>query len=304
MSASTPSSTPSFDEVVQRRRQRIDDALDLALPSADSPPTHLHQAMRYSVEAGGKRLRPLLTLAAHKLFPSERDPMPAAIAVECLHTYSLIHDDLPAMDDSELRRGKPTCHKVYGEATAVLVGDALLTLAFQILADSYVSDPVVAVALARSLSQAAGSHQLIGGQMDDLLAEKDPEPAADLLASIHARKTAALLAASLEMGALVGAHGEDRDFIDRIRAMGLSLGHAFQAVDDILDATAKTAELGKSADQDASRGKCTLVTFHGLDQARKIASQHSEEALAACRSIGGDNAFLVQLLEWLASRGH
>ncbi len=260
--------------------------------------------MRYSVEAGGKRLRPLLTLAAHKLFPSERDPMPAAIAVECLHTYSLIHDDLPAMDDSELRRGKPTCHKVYGEATAVLVGDALLTLAFQILADSYVSDPVVAVALARSLSQAAGSHQLIGGQMDDLLAEKDPEPAADLLASIHARKTAALLAASLEMGALVGAHGEDRDFIDRIRSMGLSLGHAFQAVDDILDATAKTAELGKSADQDASRGKCTLVTFHGLDQARKIASQHSEEALAACRSIGGDNAFLVQLLEWLASRGH
>ncbi len=260
--------------------------------------------MRHSVEAGGKRLRPLLTLAAHKLFPSERNPMPAAIAVECLHTYSLVHDDLPAMDDSDLRRGQPTCHKVYGEATAILVGDALLTLAFQILADSYASDPVASVALARSLSQAAGSQQLIGGQMDDLLAENDPEPAAELLSSIHARKTAALLAASLEMGALVGARGEDRDFIDRIHAMGISLGHAFQAVDDILDATAESAELGKSADQDASRGKCTLVTFHGLDQARKIASQRSEEALAACRSIGGDNAFLVQLLEWLASRGH
>ena len=304
MSTTTPSATPSFDELAQRRRQRVDEALDQVLPSAGTRPAHLHQAMRHSVQAGGKRLRPMLTLAAHKLFPSDHDPMPAALAVECLHTYSLVHDDLPAMDDSELRRGQPTCHKAYGEATAILAGDALLTLAFQILADSYAEEPAVSVALARTLSAAAGSAKLIGGQMDDLLAESEPAPEAKLISSIHARKTAALIAAAIEMGALLGERGEEDDFIHQTRDMGISLGHAFQAVDDILDATAKTTDLGKSADQDATRGKCTLVSFHGLEEARRIAARRSEEALDACRQIGGDNAFLLQLIEWLASRGH
>ncbi|MFP6854264.1 MAG: polyprenyl synthetase family protein, partial [Opitutales bacterium] len=269
MSNVTPTTQPDFAKLVQFRRQLVDKAIDATLPAADAPPSHLHEAIRYSVQAGGKRLRPMLVLAGHALFPSERNPMPAAIAVECLHTYSLIHDDLPAMDDSDLRRGQPTCHKAFGEATAILAGDALLTMAFQILADSYADDPAVSVALSRVLSTVAGSSQLIGGQMDDLLAEKKPDPSPELISSIHARKTAALIAASLEMGACLGDRSEDFEFIARARSMGLSLGHAFQAVDDLLDATAKSADLGKTTAQDAVRGKCTLVTFHGLEEARR-----------------------------------
>ena len=303
MSSSSPDST-SFEELVQLRREQVDQALDQALPPADDAPTRLHQAMRHSAQAGGKRLRPMLVLSAHGLFPSERDPLPAAIAVECLHTYSLVHDDLPAMDDSALRRGQPTCHKAYDEATAILAGDALLTLSFQILADSYADDPEIAVALAQVLSSAAGSAKLIGGQMDDLLAENESRPAAELIFSIHARKTAALLAASLEMGALLGARSKEPEFIQRAANMGMALGHAFQAVDDILDATAQTVTLGKSAEQDAARGKSTLVSAHGIEKALRIASEHTEEALEACRELGGDNAFLLQLIEWLGSRGH
>ncbi len=301
---SPPPDTATFDELLQQRRSQVDEALDRFLPPADAPPPRLHQAMRHSVQAGGKRLRPMLVLSAHGLFPSARDPMPAALAVECLHTYSLVHDDLPAMDDSALRRGQPTCHTAYDEATAILVGDALLTLAFQILADSYADDPTLSVALARALSLAAGSSQLIGGQMDDLLAENEKRPAAELISSIHARKTAALIAVSLEMGALLGDQGDNHDVITQTRRMGLSLGYAFQAVDDLLDATAQTLKLGKSADHDAARGKSTIVSAHGIEEALRIASEHTEAALDSCRELGGDNAFLLQLIEWLGSRGH
>ena len=303
MTSQNPPTSP-FDQLRQQRRRQVDDALDHALPPADAPPARLHQAMRHSVQAGGKRLRPMLVLAAHELFPSTREPMPAALAVECLHTYSLVHDDLPAMDDSDLRRGQPTCHTAYDEATAILVGDALLTLAFQILADSYATEPAISVALARTLSAAAGSGQLIGGQMDDLLAENEDHPTAELVSSIHARKTAALLASSLEMGILLGSRGDDSDAIIQTRRMGLAIGHAFQAVDDLLDATAQTADLGKSADQDAARGKSTLVSSHGIEQARSIASQRTGEALDACRELGGNNTFLLAMIEWLGSRDH
>jgi geranylgeranyl diphosphate synthase type II len=297
--------TPTqFHDLMLQRRSEIENALDQALPTADTTPPQLHEAMRHSVQAGGKRLRPTLVLAAHELFPSPRNPMPAAVAVECIHSYSLVHDDLPAMDDSTLRRGQPTCHVAYDEATAILVGDALLTLAFQILADSYEDEPTLSVALSRVLSKAAGSAQLIGGQMDDLLAENDPDPDPDLLASIHSRKTAALIIASLEMGALMGERGNDEEFIALTRNMGLSLGQAFQAIDDVLDATALSDQLGKSADQDGPGGKCTLVTYHGLEEAKRIAAQRTEEAKEACRKLGGDHGFLLQLIEWLGSRDH
>ena len=297
--------TPTqFHDLLLQRRSEIENALDQALPTADTPPSQLHEAMRHSVQAGGKRLRPTLVLAAHELFPSTRKPMPAAVAIECIHSYSLVHDDLPAMDDSALRRGQPTCHLAYDEATAILVGDALLTLAFQILADSYQDEPALSVALSRVLSKAAGSAQLIGGQMDDLLAENDPEPGPELLASIHSRKTAALIVASLEMGALMSERGKDEAFIAQIRRMGLALGCAFQAVDDVLDATAPSHQLGKSADQDTPGGKCTLVTYHGLEEARSMAAQRTEEARNACRELGGDHGFLLQLVEWLGSRDH
>ena len=304
MSSTTPSITPTFEELAKLRQQGVDEALDQMLPSAKAPPERLHEAMRHSVQAGGKRLRPILVLAAHELFPSHHDPMPAALAVECLHTYSLVHDDLPAMDNSALRRGHPTCHLAFDEATAILVGDALLTLSFQILAESYVTEPGISVALARALSAAAGSSKLIGGQMDDLLAEGDSEPSAELISSIHARKTAALIAASLEMGAILGERGEDESFIAETRRMGIFLGYAFQAMDDILDATAKTNDLGKSAAQDAAHGKSTLVSFYGIDRARQIASQRTQQALDSCRELGGNNEFLAQLIGWLGSRGH
>ncbi|MFP6901861.1 MAG: farnesyl diphosphate synthase [Opitutales bacterium] len=304
MSTTTPSATPTFEELVELRRECVSQALDQVLPSAKAPPDRLHKAMRHSVQAGGKRLRPILVLAAHELFPSSHDPLPAALAVECLHTYSLVHDDLPAMDDSDLRRGRPTCHLAFDEATAILVGDALLTLAFQILADSYAPEPAISVALIRALSAAAGSSKLIGGQMDDLLAEDNSEPSAELISSIHARKTAALIAASLEMGAILGDRGEDLSFISQARRMGIYLGYAFQAIDDILDATAMTTDLGKSTEQDAAHAKSTLVSFFGIDKTRHIAARRTQQALDSCRELGGNNEFLLQLIEWLGSRGH
>ena len=187
----------------------IELGLNRLLPAVDAPPGRLHAAMRYSMGAGGKRLRPALVLGAAELFDPEGqiDPLPAAVAVECLHTYSLIHDDLPCMDDDDLRRGRPTCHKAFDEATALLAGDALLTLAFTLLATAYAAHPALAVALGRELGTAAGSTRLIGGQMADLLAEKKPDVSAADLEFIHLNKTAAMIEAALVAGALIGGAG-------------------------------------------------------------------------------------------------
>jgi geranylgeranyl pyrophosphate synthase len=283
---------------------RVEAGIERLLPAADEPSRRLHTAMRYSMQAGGKRLRPVLVLAASRLFDPEgaTDALPAAVAVECVHTYSLVHDDLPCMDDDDLRRGRPTAHKTFDEATALLAGDALLTRAFAILAESYPLNPALAVSLVAELADAAGSRRLIGGQMEDLLAEKARGADAQGLQFIHLNKTAAMIEASLAMGAMCG--GAPQASVGALREAGRELGVAFQIVDDILDGTSDSATLGKTAGKDARAGKATFVSVHGLDGARRMARERSDRAIAALRALPGDPAFLTALAESLVGRTH
>jgi geranylgeranyl diphosphate synthase type II len=285
----------------QRHLTRVERGLDLHLPPAQTRPARLHTAMRYSLEAGGKRLRPVLVLAAAELFGrSDDDAVPAAVAIECVHTYSLIHDDLPCMDNDDLRRGRPTAHKAFDEATALLAGDALLTHAFALLATAYANQPVLAHALIRELSIAAGSQRLIGGQMEDLLAEKKSNATPDELEFIHLNKTAAMIEAAIVMGSLVG--GAPEVDIATLRQAGRHLGLAFQIVDDVLDTTADSATLGKTAGKDARAEKTTYVKVHGLERARAIAAQHTAAARVALARLPGNKAFLDSLIDRMATR--
>ncbi len=291
-----------FAAELKRHLDRIEAGLDRHLPAATTRPGRLHEAMRYSLQAGGKRVRPVLVLAAAEVFGVSDDAaVPAGVAVECLHTYSLIHDDLPCMDNDDLRRGRPTAHRQFDEATALLAGDALLTHAFALLAEAYADQPVLAHALVRELADAAGSRRLIGGQMEDLLAEKKADATAAELEFIHLNKTAAMIEAALVMGGLIG--GANEDGINSLRLAGRHLGLAFQIVDDLLDATADTATLGKTAGKDAKVGKTTFVKVHGLDKSRQFAAHHTAAALAALQALPGDTRFLVALFEGMLARG-
>jgi geranylgeranyl diphosphate synthase type II len=291
-----------FTVQLQAYRLRIEQALDQHLPEAGTKPARLHAAMRYSLEAGGKRLRPVLLMAAADLCGasgSEADA--AAVAIECVHTYSLIHDDLPCMDNDDLRRGRPTAHKQFDEATALLAGDALLTHAFWKLT-AYASQPSIVSGLLAELGRAAGSEQLIGGQMEDLLAEKKSDVTVDDLRSIHLKKTAAMISASLAMGGIV-AQAQSAD-IEFLRLTGKHLGLAFQILDDVLDATADTATLGKTAGKDARTDKTTYVKLHGLEASRQLALEQSEAALASLARLPGDKSFLIALINNMAVRSH
>lgn len=291
----------SLKEKLQTIRQEVDRGMNALLPSADTRPTRLHQAMRYAMEAGGKRIRPTLVILASELFPSRRDPLAAAVAVECLHTYTLIHDDLPAVDNSDLRRGRPACHKQFDEATAILAGDALLTYAFQLLAQHYQDFPELATALIADLATASGSQQLIGGQMEDI--ENEGKPAeADTLHYIHLNKTAALLTAALSMGLRFCEPSPKQ--IATVRALGRHLGLAFQIIDDILDATSDAKTMGKPVGNDSATNKSTYVALHGIEGARKEATRHSNAALQQAAALGGNNQLLLALIEELAARVH
>ena len=281
---------------------RVEEGIDRLLPAAAEPPARLHEAMRYAMQSGGKRLRPALVLAASGLFggKGQADPLPAAVAVECVHAYSLVHDDLPCMDDDDLRRGRPTLHRAFDEATALLAGDALLTRAFAILAGSYSPAPALAASLSAELAEAAGSRRLIGGQMEDLLAERNRGATEEALRFIHLNKTAAMMEASLAMGGMCG--GAPQAALALLRAAGRELGLAFQIVDDLLDATSDTATLGKTAGKDARAGKATYVSVHGIDGARRLAKERSELAIAAIGRLPGDTAFLSALAGSLVSR--
>lgn len=282
---------------------QIEVAIDQLVPphvSSAAGPARIHKAMRYSLQAGGKRLRPVLALSAAALFRPTLPAMPAAIALECVHTYSLVHDDLPCMDNDDLRRGRPTAHRQFDEATALLAGDALLTHAFLLLATHYDSVPRLALALVRELSDAASGSRLVGGQMQDLLTENKADATAADLDYIHLNKTAAMLEASLVMGGIVG-EAEPAD-LAHLRSAGRHLGLAFQIIDDVLDATADSATLGKTAGKDAKSGKTTYVSVHGIEAARRLAQTQTEAALAALRSLPGDTAFLLELTQSLLSR--
>jgi len=291
-----------FSARLHAHTTRVEAALDTLLPPASTRPARIHEAMRYSLHAGGKRLRPVLALAAAELFAGVRaDPLPAAVALECVHTYSLIHDDLPCMDNDDFRRGRPTCHKAFDEATALLAGDALLTHAFRLLASRYSAEPALCHALTLELANAASSEELIGGQMEDLLAEKKPDATAGELEFIHLNKTAAMIRVSLVMGGLCGGL-RDGNTLDVLRTLGRELGLTFQIVDDILDATADSATLGKTAGKDAKAGKTTFVKLHGLDGARRFAADHTAAALDALARLPGDTRFLRELIESMLVR--
>jgi len=281
-------------------RVEIDQALERLLPPGDTPPPVIHEAMRYSVFAGGKRIRPILCVETARVF--ELQPQAAVIAgcaIEFIHTYSLIHDDLPALDNDDLRRGKPTCHKKFGEANAILAGDALLTLAFQTLAEAPV-DSVRRVEMIREIATAAGTvNGMVGGQVADLEAEGKPVTSAGL-EYIHKSKTAALIRASVVAGALsAGAAPAD---VARMRRFGETIGWAFQVVDDILDVEESSAALGKTAGKDATQKKATYPALYGLEESRTFAQELCERAMAELEPYGERAARLCQIAEFLIQR--
>ena len=289
---------------IAARRPLLEAALDQAFLPATAWPATIHQAVRYSLFAGGKRIRPLLALAAAEAVGGDAgDALPLACAVEMIHTYSLIHDDLPAMDDDDLRRGKPTSHKVFGEAIAILAGDALLTRAFHLMAA--VGPEASSTAVRRRLAamavlgEAAGTTGLIGGQVLDLESE-GRQVEAPTLERLHRAKTGALLSACVRGGALLaGAGSADLAGLD---AYGAAVGLAFQVVDDVLDGTADEAALGKTAGKDAATGKATYVSVHGLEKARAIAAGLLAGALAAVAPLGERGRILAALAEMIVRR--
>lgn len=282
-----------FKSTFNTYQNRVEQGIDKWVPSADTKPGNLHRAMRYSIEAGGKRIRPMLTLAVADLFQAETDALPAAVALECIHTYSLIHDDLPSIDDSDLRRGKPTCHQAFDEPTALLAGDALLTYAFELLATAYQDQPKLATALVRELSQAAGSQRLIGGQMEDILGEHS-DYTREQLEYIHLNKTAALITLAMTQGARIG--NARKEELEKIGKIGRSVGLTFQILDDILDATSDDSTMGKPTGADSENKKTTYITHYGLDEARSRATSLTTEAQQLLRQLTGDTSFLKALI--------
>jgi len=279
---------------------KVDQALDRWLPDEKTKPKTLHAAMRYSVFAGGKRLRPVLCLAAAEACGGRiAAAMPSACAIECIHTYSLVHDDLPCMDDDDLRRGRPTTHKVFGEGLAVLTGDALLTMAFEILARTKATSRHDMADFLRALSSAAGSFHLIGGQVADVEAEKQ-KVSPEALEFIHLGKTAAMISVSLRLGAMTANATEAE--CRSLGKFGTHLGLAFQIVDDILDITQTSEQLGKSAGKDVAAGKATYPAVFGLEKSRKEAARHTSLALQALKPLGERATFLRGLADYLLSR--
>jgi geranylgeranyl diphosphate synthase type II len=284
------------------RTALIDRALDRFLPRAKIKPATIHKAMRYSLFAGGKRLRPALTLAAAEACGGDASrALPAACAVECIHTYSLIHDDLPCMDDDDLRRGRPTSHKVFGEGIAVLAGDALLTVAFEILAQAQETSRYKMPALIRELSLAAGSQWLIGGQVADLEGEGKKIGGAELK-YIHRCKTAALLTASIRLGAMSANASPAR--LQNLTDFGQSLGLAFQVIDDILDVTQTTEKLGKTAGKDVAATKATYPAIFGLERSREEAHRLTHAARVALKPFGKKAGTLLAFADYLLMRDY
>jgi geranylgeranyl diphosphate synthase, type II len=305
----------SFSEVSKLLGPRVDAALEARTGPAEGCPSRLREAMRYSLLAPGKRLRPLLVLLAAEACGGRIEAaMPAACAVEMIHTYSLVHDDLPAMDDDDLRRGRPTCHKAFDEATAVLVGDALLTLAFEVLAGE-VQPPAVAAACCAALAKAAGQRGMVGGQMDDVAAEESgrvgdaahspllplsSSPSLRHIESIHRRKTGAMIRVSLQMGAMIaGATAEQLAALD---AYGQRLGLAFQITDDLLDVQSSEAAMGKRVGKDAQQGKLTFPGLLGIDQSTQLGQQLVLEASEALKPFGVDADGLQAVAQFVLER--
>jgi geranylgeranyl diphosphate synthase, type II len=286
---------------LDEQQRLIDAELARQVPSEDTPPETLHRAMRYSLFAGGKRLRPILCMEAARAVSGSADGVEtAACALELVHTYSLIHDDLPALDNDDLRRGRPTCHKVFGEAMAILAGDALLTLAFQVLSGIESVDDGRKVRMVLELATAAGTPGgMVAGQVADLEGE-GKAPDSDLLETIHRAKTGALLRASLRIGAIY-AGADDSQFLALSR-YGEHVGLAFQIVDDLLDVEASSEALGKTPGKDAAQHKITFPAVHGIEESRRMAESQREAARAAMTVFGGSAGRLKELADLIVHR--
>jgi farnesyl diphosphate synthase len=282
----------------RERAQRVESALEGALPPADESPQSLHAAMRYAALGGGKRVRALLAYASGELAGADAGLVDhAAVAVELIHAYSLVHDDLPCMDDDVLRRGKPTCHVAYGEAVALLAGDALQTLAFEVLAKAPLSQAQAQIAI---LAEAAGSHGMAGGQALDL-AHVGDALSLNELERMHALKTGALIHAAVRLGAACG-RTLDRAQDEALDRYAAAVGLGFQIVDDVLDVEGTAHSLGKTAGKDAAQGKATYVSLLGLDAAKVRFAELRDEAHTALLAFGAGARRLNELADWIALR--
>ena len=287
---------------LQRSSQIVERTLDQLLPSLKTKPKRIHEAMRYSLFAGGKRIRPALCLAAAEACGGNwKSALPAACAVECIHTYSLIHDDLPAMDNDDFRRGKPTNHKVFGEGIAVLAGDALLTHSFELIAQTKPTSRYNVSQQVLELAKASGSLQLIAGQVVDLQSERKPISMKELR-YIHERKTSALLCCSARLGGMSANCTPSQ--LKALTDFGYHVGLAFQVIDDILDITSTKAKLGKSIGKDQSSGKATYPRLLGIAGAKKEADRLTAIARSALRPLGSSAAPLLAIAETLLRRDH
>lgn len=288
---------------LSKRKAIIDKTLDKLVPSAKMFPTSIHEAMRYSLFAGGKRVRPILAIAAAEALGARASGLlPLAGSLELIHTYSLIHDDLPAMDDDDFRRGRPTCHKVYGEAVAILAGDGLLNMAFEVLSDPRRAKAVPAdrlIAIIKEISTASGVLGMVGGQVVDMESE-GREIDFPTLEYIHTHKTGALIRAAVRVGALYAKASERR--LRALTRYGELAGLAFQIVDDILDITGKREEIGKDIGSDLKKGKRTFPSFYGLEESRLRASEVADKAIYALRDFDRKADPLRELAKYIVKR--
>jgi len=288
---------------LKKNREAVDKALELLVPPADTFPPKVFEAMRYSLFAGGKRVRPILAIAsAEALGAKTTGLLPIAGALELIHTYSLIHDDLPAMDNDDLRRGRPTCHKVYGEAIAILAGDGLLNRAFEVLSDPRRLKTVTAlrlIAITREISLASGVFGMVGGQVVDMESEgKDVD--LPTLEYIHTHKTGALIRAAVRTGAIYARASEKR--LKALTRYGERVGLAFQIADDILDITGSREEIGKDVGSDLKKGKKTFPSFYGLEESRRRAKEVADQALAALKDFDRKADPLRDLAKYIVTR--
>jgi len=293
----------NIKDYLKDKQTAVDQFLDQVTPPSVTPPTTLHESMRYSLMAGGKRIRPILTIAAAEAIGGNPPGlMPVACSLEFIHTYSLIHDDLPSMDNDDFRRGKPTNHKVYGEAMAILAGDALLTMAFDLVSRPDLMkgcDPARQVQLIQELAYGSGNFGMVGGQVFDIQAENQ-DIDLSTLQNIHKHKTGMLIRAAVRMGA-IAAGATDRQ-LDSMTGYAEDIGLAFQIADDVLNVTGTREELGKNPNTDAERGKKTYPTFYGTDGARKLADECVGRAIGRLDSFGPPADPLREIARYITSR--
>ncbi len=286
---------PLFNE-----KTLVEEFLNKNLPPESEKPEVLHKAMRYAVLSGGKKLRTLLAVSACKAVGGTLDnALQAGCAVELIHSYSLIHDDLPCMDDDDLRRGKPTCHKKFGETIALLAGDALLTLAFEWAARAGISNPNRSSEIIIELAKAAGHAGMVGGQVVDI-ETTGISPSVDILQFIHHHKTADLILAAVVIGGIAG--NGDKDQIENLRKFGINLGMAFQYIDDILDCSESSATIGKTAGKDKAAGKITAISVFGIEKAKEIAEKYKKQSMNTLINAGWSKNELSEIAEFVTGR--